>query len=57
MGDWIPGCLDSRLFERLTLGKMASSLVNPDTHKFVVNPGKSGKLRVGKSESPRKMGA
>ena len=30
---------------------------NPDTHKFVVNPGKPGKLRVGKSKSPAKMGA
>jgi hypothetical protein len=30
---------------------------NPDTDEFVVNPGKPGKLRVGKSESPAKMGA
>ncbi len=29
---------------------------NRDIHNFVVNPGKPGKLRVGKSESPREGG-
>jgi hypothetical protein len=29
---------------------------NPDSHKFVVNPSKLGKLRVGKFECPREDG-